>query len=84
MKVYIVHQVIEDETHSITGVYASVDKAVDAAKDLAEYAGLDLLNSDTAVDYAMLGSDNTNLVIIEFADYSECNLIWVEETEVIE
>jgi hypothetical protein len=84
MKVYIVHE-FTDEQHSITGVFASVDKAIEAAKDVAEYAGLDLLiDCDTAVDYSMVGSPNTNPVVIEFTDFAEDNLVWVEETEVIE
>jgi hypothetical protein len=84
MVVYIVHE-FTDEQHSITGVFASVDKAIATAREVAEYAGLDLLiDCDTAVDYSMLGSPNTNPVVIEFADFSEDNLVWVEETEVIE
>ena len=40
MRVYIVSESVEDDTH-IVGVYQNLEDAQDHAADLAEYAGLD-------------------------------------------
>lgn len=73
MKVYIVHELI-DEMASVVAVYATVDKAVVLAKSIA-------VNNRLEVATHIEPSDS---IIVEFADYNYDTVVWVEETEVIE
>ena len=75
----IVHMVIEktEDSTEVCGVYASVDKAIEHAEDLADYADLVRADPDLVGDFDYMW-------IVKDSDGYDLPVVYIESQGVIE